>query len=345
MSAMLPHCPCCAAPAGERPTGSRYIRCSRCGHRWRAAPADGAATRYEALVERNDPDTRWFRRKIADRVAALSSLMNSGVARILEVGCAEGELGRQTKALFPVIYDGIELSRDSERAKTGLDRVFQTPAAQVQSAAYDLIVSFHVLEHIAQPGLELEAWSKLLSAEGRLLIEVPNQAGHPLLDSDRNPEHLHQFTPASLAVLLAAHGFVCREMSLGHYESPVYPDSIRLIAQRQPLASRQRARLLECFHRKIGGPFVAYGAGGDFENYVRPLSDALDIRALVDSSPEKWGTRIDHLVVTAYDPELHRDLPVLTCSLKFGANIRQHLLSIGIAGTRIIGLEDIYEPA
>lgn len=342
-------CPCCATPAPDTPASAPatagYRTCPRCRHRWRAPRAAGPID-YAALSARNDPDTPWFRRKIDDRLDALASLAAPG-RRILEVGCAEGELGRQLKARLPVQYDGIELSRDAEAARQWLDRVFQTPAAALPppAAAYDLIVSFHVLEHLASPAAELAAWSTLLAPGGRLLVEVPQQAGHPLLESDGNPEHLHQFTPASLALLFAAGGFACRQLSAGHYESPVYPDSIRLVASRETTPAERRAALLERFRARLGGPFIVYGAGGDFANYVAPLAGDLDIAALLDSSPDKQGQRLGGHTVAAYDPARHGDLPVLIASIRFGAGIRRHLLELGIAPARLVGLEDVYDPA
>lgn len=335
-------CPCCCAAASLLP-GLAYTRCACCGHRWRLPPEETGSAYYETLVARNDPQTPWFRRKIAERVAALSSLLEGGVRRVLEVGCAEGELGGAIKARFAVIYDGVELSRDREVAALRLDRVFHTPVSQVDADPYQLIVSFHVLEHIAQPEQELSDWSRLLAADGQLLIEVPNQAGHPLLAEDLNPEHLHQFTPASLSVLLARCGFACHELSVGHYESPVYPDSIRVVARPQLPADHQRSLLLQRFRDRIGGPFIVYGIGGDYLNYLAPLAESLEIRALLDSSPGKWGRRFGQHVVGAYDPEVHGELPIVVCSIRFGAGIRQHLLAMGIAPQRIVGLESIYE--
>ena len=342
MAAPASTCPCCANPATAPVASPAYTHCPQCGHRWRLPQGEADNRYYETLVERNDPQTPWFKRKLTERTTALAALLTPRVRRVLEVGCAEGELGRAIKARFPIVYDGVELSRDAELAQTRLDRIFRTLAGQVESLPYDLIASFHVLEHIADPGLELQAWSRLLAAGGQLLIEVPHRAGHPLLANDHNPEHLHQFTPASLTVLLASRGFTTHALSLGHYESPVYPDSIRIIAQRQPQTSQQRELLLQRFRSKIGGPFIAYGIGGDFQNYVAPLADALDIQALVDSSPAKWGQRLGQQVVTAYDPKFHGAPPILICSIKFGADIKQHLHSMGIAPERIIVLEDIY---
>jgi hypothetical protein len=38
-------------------------------------------------------------------------------------------------------------------------------------------------------------------------------------------------------------------------------------------------------------------------------------------------------------------LPILICSIRFATDIRQHLLDLGIAAQRIIGLDSIYENA
>ncbi|MGQ7818030.1 class I SAM-dependent methyltransferase [Metapseudomonas furukawaii] len=337
-------CPCCAHSVEGVLESPAYTRCLSCGHRWRTPPAATDAGYYESLVARNDPQAPWFARKIAERSAALSDLLAPGL-RVLEVGCAEGALGQALKARLSVVYDGIELSRDRDLASQHLDRVFSTPAAGVSTLPYDLIASFHVLEHIAEPQAELLAWERLLGPAGRLLIEVPNQAGHPSLADDRNPEHLHQFTPASLSMLLARCGFACRSLTTGHYESPVYPDSIRVIAERQAQPAIQRELLLQRFRQRLGGPFIAYAIGGDFHNYVEPLAEGLELHALVDSSPAKWGQQRAGLVVEGYDPARHGDLPILICSIRFGADIRRQLLAMGIAPERLVGLEAVYEGA
>lgn len=304
------------------------------------------ASYYETLsVARNDLDSPWFKRKIAERVAAVSGLLKTGTEHVLEIGCAEGELGREIKARFAVTYEGVELSQDRALAQKKLDRVFSTPAGQIEAKPYQLIVSFHVLEHIARPEQELAVWVTLLSADGCVLVEVPNQAGHPLLANDRNVEHLHQFTPASLALLLTRCGLACEALSVGHYESPVYSDSIRLVARLQPTAERRRALLLQRFRERTGGPFLVYGIGGDYLNYLAPLADSLDIHALLDSSEAKWGQRMGRYVVGGYDPQAHADLPIVICSIRFAAQIRQHLLNLGIAVQRLIGLDSIYEDA
>ncbi|HRK37695.1 MAG TPA: methyltransferase domain-containing protein [Burkholderiaceae bacterium] len=337
-------CPCCASISAAQVSATVPFKCDQCGHRWRERLGrEDHHEYYETLVARNDLQTPWFKRKIAERTAALSALLTPEVCRVLEVGCAEGELGSAIKARFAITYDGIELSLDGDHASKKLDRLFRTPAKNVVSDPYQLIVSFHVLEHIADPGNELMMWSRLLTPDGLLLIEVPNQAGHPLLSNDHNPEHLHQFTPASLTILLAKMGFSVCTLSLGNYESPVYPDSIRVTARRYPSADQQREQLLKRFHERLGGPFIAYGIGGDFHNYVAPLSDVLQIKGLLDASTTKRGQQVGRHRVTTYEAEIHGSYPVLICSIKFGADIRQDLESMGVPPRRIVGLNEIYD--
>lgn len=337
-------CPCCRHEEALQ-SSPAYTRCSCCGHRWRLPPETvSSAGYYEALVARNDPQAPWFKRKIADRVAALSALLEvSEARRVLEIGCAEGELGGAIKARFPVTYEGVELSRDGKLAEQRLDRVFQRPASEVDSLPYDLIVSFHVLEHIAEPEQELASWSRLLAENGQLLIEVPNQSGHPLLANDHNPEHLHQFTPASLVLLLSHCGFSCEQLSVGHYESPLYQDSIRAIVKPLLTITDRQERLLARFRERLVGPFVVYGIGGDFHNYLAPLLDKLNVQALLDSSPAKWGVKYGKHVVSVYDEKLYQGFPILLCSLRFGAEIKHQLIKLGVKPQRLVELQVVYE--
>ena len=73
------------------------------------------------------------------------------------------------------------------------------------------------------------------------------------------------------------------------------------------------------------------------------MADSLDIRALLDSSEAKWGQRLGQHVVSSYDPQAHAELPIVICSIRFAMDIRQHLLNLGIAAQRLIGLDSIYE--
>lgn len=338
------NCPCCAAFTQVRMPAD-YQSCPSCTHRWRTNTVVEEPGYYQAQRSRNDTAAPWFKHKLAERSAALEGLITSEVKRVLEIGCAEGLLGARIKATRPICYDGIELSQDATVAAGCLDHIFTVPAAQLNVPTYDLIVSFHVLEHIADVTAEIHSWLRLLSSEGRVLVEIPNRAGHPLLEEDANREHLHQFGVASIACLLERCGLDIEQITRGHCESPVYPDSLRIIARRNLTALERREQLLTRFTERLCGPFAIYGIGGDFENYILPLLEDLPVLALLDSSPAKQGRVIAGRQIEAYVGGTHGGIPLLVSSIRFGADIRQHLCDQGIPEHLIIGLEEIYDPS
>ncbi|MDR1995095.1 class I SAM-dependent methyltransferase [Azonexus sp.] len=335
-------CPCCGGIQTE--AAGIWSRCRGCGHRWRL-PGETATVSYQRLIARNDTTSPDFRRKLRDRLDTLEPLLPAAGThcRVLEVGCAEGHLGEALKALRPMIYDGIEISRDAEAAATRIDTVYRQPAAEVQAPAYDWVLAFHVLEHIADPAAELSEWRRLLASGGRMVLEVPHESGHPLVASDENPEHLHQFTLPSLLCLLQRAGFSAEAVSSGHYESAVHPDSIRVTARQRESAESRQDRLVARFNEKMGDrPFLVYGIGGDFRNYVLPVLDRLPVLELLDSSAEKWGAHCAGHVIGQYDPARHRDNPILACSIRFQASILESLREQGVPDDRIVTLEEVY---
>lgn len=335
-------CPCCTTPCpGD--ISAAWLTCSACAHRWRSNTATTKTDYYQTQVSRNDTSAPWFQRKLIERTNALQAIIADGARRVLEIGCAEGLLGASIKSREEICYDGIELSRDAAIAAGHLDHVFTEIAANINTPPYDLVASFHVLEHIQDISAEVRSWLRLLADEGSMLIEVPHRTGHPLLLHDTNCEHLHQFGIASVACLLERCGLEIQRVTRGHQESPVYPDSLRVVARRTVTPSNRRKSLRASFAARLDSPFAIYGIGGDFENYILPLLDDLPVVALLDSSPEKQGLEISGRRIEAYAAEIHGDTPLLIGSIRFGKNIRQHLHSLGVPDHLIVGLEEIYD--
>lgn len=274
-------------------------------------------------------------------MATLKPLLRDGL-RIMEIGCAEGEFGAQVKDWARVEYVGVEPSRDAAQAARLLDRVL---AALPQGGdPYDLLLAFHVLEHIPDVAADVARWRQLLKSGGTAIVEVPRGAGHPLLSDDLNPEHLHQFTAASLIAVFARNGLETAVLTSGHYESAVYPDSLRLVARPALSAAERRDMLLARFHARLPGPFAVYGLGGDFRNYVLPLLNDLQVVALLDSDVKRHGKRIGSHAVSAFDASRHAGLPVLVASLRFGDEIAGRLAAAGVPREIIVSLADLYGP-
>ena len=334
-------CPCCLSPqtVDSAEPGS-YSRCAGCGHRWVASDAI-VPVDYGRLYGRNVIQGASHARKLQDRIADISPLLRPGM-RVLEIGCAEGSLGAMVRSLHAVHYTGIELSDDALVAEKVLDRVMRAPAATIAGENFDLLMSFHVLEHIEDIAGELAQWRRLLAATGRLLVEVPNQSGHRLLDSDPNPEHLHQFTPASLTAALHHAGFDADRLETGHWESSVYSDSLRVLGRPTLDGAQRRKLLLQRFLALFPARFAVWGIGGDFRAYVEPLLDLLPVAALIDSAPQRHGERHGHLAVEVYDPLRHNGLPILICSVRHRESILGDLALQGIPTASTVSLDDIF---
>ena len=339
---MKPVCPACLGREVEHSDSPvEHHLCRSCRHRWPGASGIDPRQYYSRQTGRNiliEPD---HERKMADRLGELAPLLRDSM-RVLEIGCAEGDLGRRIKEIADIEYVGIELSADAEKAVKFLDRVSRHPAAELRDAPYDLILSFHVLEHIPDIHAEVAHWHRLLKPSGSLVVEVPNEAGHPLLSWDANAEHLHQFTSTSLAALLGHTGFAVEKLSSGHFESVVYPDSLRAQACHHPGAEERRASLLARFRSVLPGRFIVCGIGGDFRNYVLPLLSDLQVAALVDSDASRHGESIAGRKIECFDLAKHSGLPILVSSLRYRADITVMLQKQGVPAHAIHGLDSIF---
>ncbi|MEX0703085.1 MAG: class I SAM-dependent methyltransferase [Planctomycetales bacterium] len=138
-------------------------------------------------------------------------------ARVLDVGCGRGVL-LGTLADLGMEVHGFEVSR---AAAAGADlRAAIRIAPDLIEAGYaaeqfDLVVSWHVLEHVRDPRAVLEEIHRLLKPGGRVVVAVPNfsswqarWAGPAWFHLDL-PRHLHHFPLPALERLLGRCGFEC----------------------------------------------------------------------------------------------------------------------------------------
>lgn len=142
---------------------------------------------------------------------------------VLDLGCGTGALGRWLAPRVGCTIDGVTLSEaEAEQARTSYRKVIVGDLEQLPlirhfaPGTYDFIVCADVLEHLADPASLLEACRPLLTAQGKLLVSVPNAAYCGLIAElmqgnfeyrdegllDRT--HLRFFTRKTLAEFLAS---------------------------------------------------------------------------------------------------------------------------------------------
>lgn len=163
---------------------------------------------YNASVERNPAQA--MRRRI------IHSLLRVGdeAARILDIGCGQGELLAEMKARYPQAelrgmdssQGGLDIAArrvpDATFVRRDLLMPASPPSAHVAWATH--AVCSEVLEHVDHPESLLGQARQYLAPGCRLVVTVP---GGPMSAFDHHIGHRQHFTAESLRDLLRAAGF------------------------------------------------------------------------------------------------------------------------------------------
>ena len=219
---------------------------------------------------------------------SLRSLKNLALeteARILEVGCGDGELLLKLEQLGFHSLTGVD-PYGSESQVLGSAIQLERSLDSV-SGPFDLIMMHHSFEHVPDPEPLLRKLQTLLSSQGRLLLRIPlssstafDHYGPHWIQLDA-PRHLFLHSEKSLERLLEQEGFSVSEVS---YDStgfqfwgseqhlrgvPLFhPDSVAVRGHRSPLFS---LRELWTFERRAKA-LNRSGKGDQAIFLARPLS-------------------------------------------------------------------------
>jgi len=91
--------------------------------------------------------------------------------KILDFGCGAGGYLNKAKQLAGSVV-GLELERRVREYWSNEITIY--PDADLAGGGYELISSFHVIEHLPDPITMLITLSKMLAKNGRMVIEVPS---------------------------------------------------------------------------------------------------------------------------------------------------------------------------
>ncbi len=232
-------------------------------------------------------------------------------ARVVEVGCGKGQfIHRLVESAPNTVGWGFDPSYVGPDELLGgrlqFRREFYGPGCEALRA--DVVVCRHVIEHVANPLVLLEAVraALALSPDARVFFETPSLDW--ILENvvvwDLFYEHCSLFTPSSLRTAFTRAGFEVSEIATtfgGQYlwtEARVTarPQTPELRPGQTPeLArrfAREEARLVEKLKQSLSGaPRTAiWGAGAKgvtFANLADPTCTSID--CIVDLNPHKQG--------------------------------------------------------
>lgn len=205
------------AEASDYLTGDRFrlARCLSCDTAFTFPEPASMNRYYEHKYRSYGRATSALLRILYHRRAKAWSRAIRGRGSVLEIGCGAGWM------LEALRQDGWEVF-SSERtldtakhvAKTLNAPIFVGSIDAVAENRFDVIVLFHVLEHLANPKQVLDLCARALKPCGTLIVAVPNARSWQARVFRRHwfhldvPRHLVHFSPQSLRTALLSAGLV-----------------------------------------------------------------------------------------------------------------------------------------
>ena len=215
-------------------------------------------------------------RRIADRGRLKRTSGIGDGSRVLEYGAGDGRL-LEALARRGANVVGVEPSASARRraADRGIDLFPDLDGSSTAGESLDLIICWHVLEHLEDPGTVLSGLARFLKPGGNLLVSVPNLASlQARIGGDRwfgqdVPRHLTHFTPDGIEAIASGAGLEVE--SLGYWSLEQNPfgmwqtlvsrvsgsrDAIFRSIKRQPLGATTRERLASALGLLLALPLL-----------------------------------------------------------------------------------------
>lgn len=160
--------------------------------------------------------------KVFQKAEAYLNLRKPG--RLLDIGCANGELLRCFGSLAPhwkMVGFEIDDKRRKEVERISGVETFVSGSLDKIIPFFDIITLIHVFEHLPYPGKWLEEIKKLLTPEGLVIIQVPDPKTNPynLLVADHcshfvMSDLLNVSERAGYEVITYSDNWIAREFSI-----------------------------------------------------------------------------------------------------------------------------------
>ena len=212
------------------------VECVKCGFRYVGIRrksltfgTDDAENTAKKVREANT-QFRYLRLEEEHRLALLNAKWRLDLikqfqpgGRLLEVGCARGDFLRVARESFDAY--GVEPNLELAESASKVVPVHRDIIERTPWSGFDVITSFHVIEHVDSPRSFVQAAAARLKPGGLLVLETPNIDSLPykLLRSHWRqfiPEHYFFFDPKTMARLLSDHGLKIEStLRIGKYAS------------------------------------------------------------------------------------------------------------------------------
>ncbi len=189
-----------------------YIRCTVCGHEILARTNEQGFILNDHLSETAVKQITGLDKFKSKTLELFDQNKNRDL--LLDIGSASGKFLLLNKnRYFRAI--GIEITPEAVKFSKEILKLNVVGTIEEVDPNIDTATAWHTLEHIPSEDLVhlLKELSRRLSPDGRIVVSVPNAASRQYLWFGKHwayydvPNHLHQFTPKSLQILMGKFGF------------------------------------------------------------------------------------------------------------------------------------------
>lgn len=173
---------------------------------------------FEHTYHRQEKNHWWLKGRRRSICSLLRTVPKN--ARILDVGCAGGQLLHDLHELGFVDAVGVDTSQAAVDAcrDRGLSRVARADAASLPFDAeqFDIIIASDILEHVEDDEAALREWGRVLASSGMLIVYSP---AFPSLWSshDVTNHHFRRYTKDGLARALLNNGFKVKKIGYWNF--------------------------------------------------------------------------------------------------------------------------------
>jgi len=228
-------CPVCGqsesfAPSSLADARPAISQCQRCRSAWlNPIPSRREITKFYP-PEYYGSKTAKFITPIERLLAKLSTRMITRAikklrpgSRVLDIGCGRGLFLREL-ANRGFDTHGTELNMLADQSLSSRCTIHITDSLtslRFPNDYFDLVIIWHVLEHLPDPQETISEISRILSPDGQLALAVPNYGSMQALISGRRwfhldlPRHIFHFTLRGLEKLLESNNL--RVSSTSHF--------------------------------------------------------------------------------------------------------------------------------
>lgn len=197
--------------------------------KWYAPSYYGSSEKkFNSLIE---SWTVFTNNKLAEKILRdyRSKSHNKEAIQVIDIGCGRANLLKAFKRLGCKCF-GVERSdfpADQEMADI---HIYKQDLLDIHfdQNSFDLVVIWHVLEHLTDPAAAIEKISQILKPDGLLVIAVPNFGGLQSSLFGKHwfhldlPRHTYHFSNHSLANLLEANGFTVDSVSTQSLDQGIF---------------------------------------------------------------------------------------------------------------------------